>query len=218
MAYLLGRISVPRYTPPIEVQPDKQLLRARREAFRDTLLDDATQRQNRGERHAWIDAFFLRAVRLPVDCFASAARAPKSNNSLPHCINLHAHYGVSEVWRDVIEELEPGHHQFVECDVRMKDGRSADMRYFSLQVMTVLRDLPDPARTTSPFSIRKNGERYYNNSDLGTIVIDRTRIAGRHLWRSEDIHDGFITVSDEMWRRMDAAKIRGFKAKPMIEA
>ena len=101
----------------------------------------------------------------------------------------------STKFRDIVEALEPGVHQFVPVEVVRKNGdHLADMFFFVCcnRLDTLELDLLRPPPKGLGFhSVMGGGTRtVFNGSRIGShhIWIDK-RVLGCHLWVSDTFHD-----------------------------
>jgi hypothetical protein len=124
--------------------------------------------------------------------------------------------GVSERFRRIVEELEPGVHQFFPLTILQRSGTPFDEKYY---ILNVCQDFeaqlyPDLSKRVflderfNPPQVNYEPRiRYYD----GEQVFSRSTIAGRHLWRSL-IHRYFI--SDTLLTRLKQENIKHFELTP----
>lgn len=146
-------------------------------------------------------------VEVPEDTFPTAARETRAFRQLPDLVTLKYWTAVSDDLRRVIEECEPGVHQFSpEIAITLTSGRPAGRAYHCINLRrylngTVLRE-------------HSNLRRMSNGApDPRTIpealILDEAAITGRHLWRAADFHLKWF-MSEELAERMINARITGF--------
>ncbi|WP_333816258.1 imm11 family protein [Tabrizicola sp.] len=98
----------------------------------------------------------------------------------------------SAKFRDVVEALEPGVHQFVPVEVVRKNGdHLADMFWFvpCNRLDTLQLDLLRPPLTERGF--------YTGLANEPRTVFSRSKIGNHHVWIDKRMVRGFIWVSDK---------------------
>ena len=144
-------------------------------------------------------------VEVPPDAFPSAAREINAFRVLPDYLGLKYWPAVSAPLRAVIEELEPGLHQFNELEVTYKSGKPHEHRYYCLNVRgylygSVIRELSTLQRMRNGVPDPKVKHE--------ALVLDIDVIGNRHLWRAGDFHKKWF-ISDELARRVTQARLTG---------
>lgn len=117
-------------------------------------------------------------------------------------------YSVSDRLRDLIEEIEPGIHQFEPLSLITKRGVLIDQRWF-WQVCRRL-DTVDSDKTT--WRYRTFWSPTENSSRL---VLDPVRAAGVHFWRDKHLIDPILLCSDLAKSRIEAAGMTGIVYREM---
>ncbi|MEM8751864.1 MAG: DUF1629 domain-containing protein [Pseudomonadota bacterium] len=119
---------------------------------------------------------------------------------------------VSAAFRDIVESLEPGAHQFVPVDVLWKDGSSAGEFYWfatGRRLQTLALDLLYPPLKPNKSNWTDIGEdgRLVKNA---RHVFDSKLIGDAHVW--SDLHtDGYIAVSDRFKALVEEAGLIGIR-------
>jgi hypothetical protein len=148
---------------------------------------------------------------------------------LPDIFSIQGYWGCCFEFRDMVEELEPGVHQFfpVRKIVRPNskkpvirlDGRPADNQFFILNCLQLI-DCVIPEKSSGA-GFRKPGSMIageYNPNVFFTndndVCLSKEKIAGKHLWRgkTESLYAGYYLISDELMARIKAAKLKGYYA------
>ncbi|NJM81901.1 MAG: hypothetical protein HC844_04820 [Tabrizicola sp.] len=109
----------------------------------------------------------------------------------------------SAKFRDVVEALEPGVHQFVPVEVVRKNGdHVADMFWFvpCNRLDTLALDLLRPP---------VNERGFYRGGSASRTVFSRDRIGDHHVWIDKRFVRGFIWVSDAFHEAAVAAGLIG---------
>ena len=120
---------------------------------------------------------------------------------------------VSAKFRSVMEELEPGKHQFEPLELTWKDGTSAGEWFWFFPVQRLFGyDIEATAHHyDEEFNRFKtiNGKQYVGNL---------TQIGDNHIWVDVAAKWDFPKVSHGLKRAMDAAGVRsiGYHAKPTV--
>ncbi|CAN5867823.1 hypothetical protein BH11PSE6_BH11PSE6_01030 [soil metagenome] len=202
MAHLMLDKSHQRYRPRTEsVPPTREVVRAR----------NAYGWNNSGQFPFGPASWDRQGVRLPETLFPRSVHIQSGTGALPDAINAGGFLGCSQRLKDVIEELEPGVHQFHPVPVTVKAGERTPTTYYA----TVLgRALVDQVVLEQSTMKRSNGGGFakVDNPSLwdgGKIAIDRSLSSGWHVWISWDLYTHW-TCSDELKARLDAAKISCF--------
>jgi hypothetical protein len=125
---------------------------------------------------------------------------------------------VSQVFVDIVEELEPGVNQFLPiADTVDRKGRGVGKRYFLMNILQqinaidVERSSVDFLETNHSFVVDGSEKRFTLRTmrllEPHTLVLKRSLIAGHHLWRgtTEDIYHVFL--SDALHHAVKAANL-----------
>lgn len=154
---------------------------------------------------------FLQDMELPQDAFPVRARETQGRKHLHDFLNMSPHLACSESVKDIIEQFEPGFHQFSEVAVTYKDGRPAEKRYFAFRVLRHLDNTLIPEKSFRVACHRRaDGGVSYSGTGLDdSYTLDGRAIQGRHLWVAKDVPVFPFWISDEMYRSLRKAKIKG---------
>ena len=160
-----------------------------------------------------------RGIVPPRELFPDSGRISGRAKHPPHIIGMWMFPGVSQIVRDLIEEFEPGVHQFVEVPVTLKSGDPTPHRYSALNILNIVDNYVDFEKTELP------------NKDYGgvgrkllpvsafekrPIYVRKQAIGQRHLWRSPEMSFS-MAVSDALCARMQAAKVFGYNFIRCVE-
>jgi len=134
---------------------------------------------------------------------------------------------VSEQAKSLIEEWEPGVHQFVPVDFVDAKGNVLEHRY-SLVICNRL-DSVDREHTTFVLSAAKTwaaasdlvrwGEKdkipsHIDPAKPGRFVFKKSRIGGAHIWRDKHMNLGGIFISDAFAAALRNSGLTGLRLKP----
>ncbi|GAA0784631.1 imm11 family protein [Roseibium denhamense] len=126
--------------------------------------------------------------------------------------------GVSQRFKDLVEEFEPGVHQFVPIKLRNKAGEAYEGNYYVFNCMVAFdallvnemdRDWEYHNATDGP------NLALFRTSLRDRIVVSSPRIAGKHLWTPLYLGPDYMGVfcSDAFQKELVARKIRYLDAK-----
>jgi len=136
---------------------------------------------------------------------------------LPDFLTISSQYVASDKFRRIVEELEPGLHQFIPVALQDAEYRPIESTYWFVNVLTV-RDavLRNAALTELKASGKIPGREKLAKYGSTHEFIDSSMTAGRHLWRnSGSTWDLFL--SDELYRRICAAGLHRLDVWRAIE-
>ena len=129
---------------------------------------------------------------------------------LPDYIDGYLAQICSDRFRALVEEFEPGIHQFEPVEVVWKDGTTTQFSWFvpCQRLDTLKLDMLHPPVMKSgywfPFdSNRKHVEDAY-------IVFDKEHIGDHHIWCDLRM-EGYICVSDKFHDAVREAKLTGIR-------
>lgn len=114
---------------------------------------------------------------------------------------------VDDKFKTIVEELEPGVHQFVPVELLWNNGEHAASKYCFAPGNRI--DSVHDEQTTIPR--RANG--WLIQGDGGKFVFSNAKVGNRHVWI--DMMFGpqvAYNVSDELVRRLQEAGVTGFTA------
>jgi hypothetical protein len=117
---------------------------------------------------------------------------------------------VSKCMKAIIEQFEPGVHQFFPVDVVGKNGELLAKHYF----LIVCNRLDSIDRETMPYELI--GGRWNGAGPLNVIIFNRRQIAGAHVWI--DKHVGTtILVSNALAGALKKAKLTALEIGPEMQ-
>jgi len=115
--------------------------------------------------------------------------------------------GVREDFKDAIEEVEPGVHEFFPLSVTTRGGKPFPKRYFLLNIMqcfdAIIVEKSD-ARWEWVDAIKEiYGERQHlvfrHSRQPNALVMSCPKIDGRHLWVGANLLSGRVFISDDLF-------------------
>lgn len=162
------------------------------------------------------------AVDIEDRFWPKRARMMTARKALPHWVGFCSMWGVSEDFRECVEELEPGVHEYREVEVVRKDGSPFDKRYYAINLRQMVKDAIDWERTTAR-AVEARGIRILEQpkSEMSgrVISIRKTPIAGLHLWIPQETYRGTCWgMSDALHDLLVKRKLlRGIHSFPVLE-
>lgn len=151
------------------------------------------------------------AVHIDDRFWPKRARLMTERKALPHWVGFCSLWGVSEDFRECVEELEPDVHVFREVEIVRKDGTPFDKRFYATNLLTMVKDAVDWERTTA-VSNEERGVRIVRDPKTqlsGRVIALRApTIAGLHLWIPHETSSGTCWgVSDELHEMLVRRKL-----------
>ncbi len=117
---------------------------------------------------------------------------------MPEIISLRFAFGVTDRFRQKVEDLEPGVHQFFEVEISAKGGEQPKHRYWFLNICNRV-DAIDQELTTLPLvhdGLLYSTEGLSVGDDLG-LVFRKEAVAGKCMWIDRRVIGTFF-FSDEL--------------------
>ncbi len=131
------------------------------------------------------------------------------------------HYtGISDQLRQIIEDIEPGVHQFFPVTILQRSGTPFDEKYYILNVAQKFNaqlHRPDQSDDSRREKFTLYGDQVPPYLELGAMnpAFSRPKIAGRHLWIHTDRLNKCAVMSDVMFKRWKKEKIRRYEVSPI---
>ncbi|GAB5509850.1 MAG: hypothetical protein Rhims3KO_12510 [Hyphomicrobiales bacterium] len=145
------------------------------------------------------------------------ARALTRYKSMPDVFPLPGVNGVNGRFRDLVEEFEPGLHEFFPLTLVWEDGSPIEGDWFIFNC-TVSVDTLFPEKSGAEWSLTVNGRPYNSLRPNRDWVLSRPAIGGRHLWCGKRIqHGGGVYCSDVFYEELKRRKIKFIAAKHCAE-
>lgn len=137
-------------------------------------------------RHtAWDRTHFRRGERWSGGPIQIKERLIRPRKRLPHVLAANGPWFISETLHQLIEQREPGVHQFFKIDLEAKDGSPWPVPYY---LFNVCQHLPAALLEQSQLVWRTNpsGQRYAGAPAYDDrLVVDSNVIAGKHVWKDK---------------------------------
>ncbi len=173
-------------------------------------------------RRVWEDKFSFRDefkhMRMPQECFPKALRMEKGTKLFDYNDRCVGGYVVSQRFKDLVESMEPGVHQFSQVDMFHKDGTPYGESFYYFRVYETI-DVVNPVlggvvKSWSTAKPEENPDRYSwklaRGEDYGKLAVFKDKIAGRSWWR--DKRYSVVTfASDAFVEKLNAGKFKGWQ-------
>lgn len=153
------------------------------------------------------------------------AQHSRRQSSPPDLFRSASIWVVSEVFRLIVGEVEPGKNQFFPVTLLDKTGSELPLRYHLMNVTqrddTLNLEKSDvhsswlEGRTPSGEGTRFR--QWHLDPHPEKLVAERARIGAKHLWRGEQFFWLYLFFSDELMKRTKKKKLRGLIAYRVIE-
>ena len=144
--------------------------------------------------------------RVKTEFLPTRIRPTTNQSRMPDFARAQLAHVCTAKFRDVVESLEPGVHQFVPVEVVRKNGdHVADMFWFVVcnRLDTLELDLLRPPVSKLGF--------YSGLSNDPRIVFNRSKIGPHHVWIDKRVIGGFVWVSDAFHDAAMSAGLLGLK-------
>jgi hypothetical protein len=128
---------------------------------------------------------------------------------------------VDETLKGIIEELEPGVHQFWPIEITMPKDTSYPVPYYGMVIHNHLNSFrledcdPGLAVDDSIGDYIDYVVKARSRSDFKGLAMSREEIGNRHIWREKYLRDLWIFFSDELAARIKASGLKMPKHYPM---
>ncbi|WP_281929939.1 imm11 family protein [Roseibium album] len=154
-------------------------------------------------------------TRLVVEGFPRVLEIESSHTTLPDFFLLSGKYAVSSKTKDILEELEPGVHQFIPIVLKKKSGEPFEGKFYVLHprsaVDAIAPELSDVSIHTTP-----GGRVTMRLSKVNPKLTSyKSKINGRHFWTGDESFSNLFFSSDEFFQKIQNEKLIGFKFIPM---
>jgi hypothetical protein len=116
-------------------------------------------------------------------------------------------WAVDETFRAIVEQFEPGVHQFIQMEVRGADGLPSGIPYYVFNVCQRITGV-DLERSNVCWNTRADGSKFasvpsYNDQ----ILVHGSAVVGKHIWRDDYFFWEAVFCSDAIRRAFRAAKL-----------
>jgi hypothetical protein len=148
-------------------------------------------------------------LELPPEAFCTEARETKGFKKFPDVyVSLKYWPGVVQEFKDLVEEFEPGVHQFsAPVQLYYKDGTPCEKIYYCINMRRYLDHTIIMEQSSGPTISYKGKTNMDPTQHDDTLTLNEAVIAGRHFWRARDFRNEWF-CSDEFKRAIERAKLK----------
>lgn len=157
--------------------------------------------------------YFGLSMGKPVDSIdvPTTADETKGRKKLADIFSMPGLNAVSSRFRDLVEGLEPGVHQFFPLKLFYKNGSRVEEDYFVFNCTVSFDCLLTAQSEVTWYGLDDPNEcPRVRVGWRDRIVLSRPAIAGRHVWCPLKIRHAGIYVSDEMYAQMSEMEMKYF--------
>lgn len=153
----------------------------------------------------------------------TVVEAQKSYKNLASMIRL-GHWAVDEDLKVIIEEIEPGVHQFWPVTITMPRGKTYPKHYYVMVIGTFLDSFRPEACAEGLVTRTVKNEHFHFNeiklamkkADYAGLAFSKAAIGDHHLWRERTLRSWpEFMMSDKLKEAIDAAGLRMPKLYPV---
>lgn len=130
--------------------------------------------------------------------------------SLPDIFSLKLGLGVTKTFREKVEELEPGIHQFFSIALRDKSGEVLEERYWLLNICNRV-DAVDLAKSEQPPTGKSYDSHIVRTHGEVKIVLRNELISGKCMWIDRRVGFAYF-FSDELMDFVEANNLTKFRS------
>lgn len=112
------------------------------------------------------------------------AKVKSKHKELPDIFPGPGPFNCSPRFKDLVEELEPGIHEFINFEILMQNGEPVEGGYFHFNVLQVL-DAIIPEKSTIEYGMSALGKETWIITEPTVsekFTFDQSVINGKHLW------------------------------------
>ena len=173
---------------------------------------------NREQADSFWRPFYLAASLTPE--IAQAAPRPLTTTELegkrpPDIATWVGTWIVRENVKNVIEELEPGVHAFLQLNAITETSKKDLGVFYAVRIQQVVDAVVVDGTDYREGPGRKGWEKsdYKGISILGTAALDPGKLGNQHLWKEHEGFGAMTFCSDVFQERIKSIKARGWQFK-----
>ncbi|WP_299472556.1 DUF1629 domain-containing protein [uncultured Roseibium sp.] len=140
-----------------------------------------------------------------------------AHKAIPDFFLLPGKYAVSSSARDILEDLEPGKHQFIPVVLCRKNGELFEGDHFVLHVCSAV-DAIVPEQSEVYAITTASGRQSLRLAKVRpSLAVQKNKLKDRHFWTGNKSFNINFFCSDEFFKRAKSAKLKGFDFTPIRE-
>lgn len=167
----------------------------------------------------WTYPFLGGGTPVAAETVPNRAVLLSRHKTIPDFIVLPPAMGVSEAFREMVEDLDPGVHQFFPVTLSRKSGELIDKRYYALNIC---RRLDAVIVEKSNVTWGRTGLGGFPILHLGAgpphFTLSRQAIGGAHMWHGLSQFRGLTFFSDALMSRVLGKSMKGLDYFPADES
>ncbi len=138
------------------------------------------------------------------------ARVVSKHRTLPDFITLSPAMRVCAAFREIVEDLEPGVHQFSPVTLYARSGEKVDRHYYLFKVLQTRDAVIDEKSDVEWVPLDSiPGPTYLAFTRMSPhLTLDAQRIAGRHVWRGDKHLRLRVFFSDAVGGAIERLKLK----------
>lgn len=129
---------------------------------------------------------------------------------------------VCDVFKELVEALEPGIHQFLPAKLMQANGQIMPKKFWALNILQSCEPIIAEKSNVTVFEettehqARLRTSRYLRLNGQPRLTVSKDVVAGRHLWRSREL-PAYIFFSEELMARVQDNRLEKLDRYPVIE-
>lgn len=157
---------------------------------------------------------------FPEDLFPRQVRFTKGKKLSDYNGIVGGGTAVSQAFKDAVELIEPGVHQFFPVEILLKDGTLYKDPIYFLNIATRVESInPELGGFNKSFS-SKTPDRYYWSAASGKaefLAVYKDRLAGRALWKDNRFGGHYEFASDALLEQLRKTAPNGWRIKDYFQ-
>lgn len=167
------------------------------------------------------------ATPHPTDTIPTIAKKTGRRKSPPPCFfRLRGLPVVCAAFRDMVESLEPGVHEFHSISLLDKGGNKLPEQFYIINILArldvLIIDQSDVEwGLPQKYELKDGSSLAIQTLHLArypkTLVATRQEVGGHHLWRGDRYFKHYWFMSDNLMKLASGARLKGLDAFPVTE-
>lgn len=158
----------------------------------------------------WWPGHLMTGRKLDIGPVWLRIKLGKPYATLPDILQMHGPWMVSEIFRKIVEEREPGVHQFFPIELEIASGGAELGPRYMLNVGQTLTAI-SVDRSKINWGTRADGSKWaYPPGADDDLVATRCAIVGKSLW-NDRLYSVNRFISDDLKTAFDGAGVQGLQ-------